>query len=69
MSIMELESGRKPPPTLARCREIAKILALSPDETKMLIDAAMQERISDDKSHSGESCHCSVLLLNVAILR
>lgn len=40
----ELENGRKKPPTLDRCREIARILNLSLGETNRFIDFAMEER-------------------------
>lgn len=63
--MMELESGRKPPSTLARCREIAKALSLSPGETKSLIDAAMKERISDEVSQWINEKNCKFFKIPV----
>ena len=47
--VMEIESGRKPPPSIDRCRAIAKILSLSSSETQSLIDAAVEERLAPDE--------------------
>ncbi len=46
--IGNLEKNRAHPPTMERCKEIAKALSLSPAETKTLIDAAMKERIPSE---------------------
>lgn len=46
--VMNLESGRKKPPTLERCEMIANILNLNPSEKKQIIDAAMTERMSPE---------------------
>lgn len=47
-TIMEWESGRKNPPSIEKCRTIANILGLSPDENTIFTDAAMEERLSDE---------------------
>lgn len=41
---VNIESGQKRPPTLERCQQIAEALRLSKDDTKLLIDAAAEER-------------------------
>lgn len=46
--IMHIEDGKRPPPTIDRCREIAQAISLSPAETDQLIDAAMEERLSPE---------------------
>lgn len=46
--IGHLEKGRTKPPNTERCREMARALSLSKDDTRKLIDAAMSERMDDD---------------------
>ena len=43
-----LEAGRSKPPIIERCHAIASALSLSKSETQQLIDAAMEERLSQE---------------------
>lgn len=48
--IINVENGQtRKPPTIDRCKEIARILHLSPVETNTLIDAAIEERLSPEE--------------------
>lgn len=46
--VMHVENGKRPPPTIGKCREIAQVLGLAKAETQSLIDSAMEERLSDE---------------------
>ena len=46
--IVEVESGRSKPPTLERCSDIAKSLALSTQETSELVHLAVSGRASEE---------------------
>lgn len=45
---MQIESGQKKPPTLEKCRALAKILQLTKHEEKKLIDHALAERATPE---------------------
>ena len=47
--IIHIESGTEKPPNMDRCRELAKILSLSPEETITFIDSAMFGRFNQDE--------------------
>lgn len=46
--IMDIESGKKKPPSIIRVNEMARALSLSTNERQSFVDAAMEERISQD---------------------
>ena len=46
--VVEVESGRSKPPTLERCQQIAKALALSEDEKNTFVNLAALERASKE---------------------
>lgn len=48
-TIMEWESGRKKPPPIERCEQIARILNLSSEEKERLVDTAMIERMNPEQ--------------------
>jgi len=46
--VMNLESGRRKPPTFERCYQLAKILKLTDEECKIFYKTAQNERIPED---------------------
>lgn len=46
--ILNIENENQPPPTLARCKEIAKILGLNEEEEYKLIFAAFEDKYAND---------------------
>lgn len=46
--IMNLESDLSKPPTMERCRAIARALSLSPNDEKMLLATAASERVDKE---------------------